>query len=71
MIEALKYAGINVVTLANNHFLDYGSQGAFNTFEELQRSGIEYLGAGNNLKEASNPMIKEKNGVKVALFECL
>lgn len=65
MVDALKFAGFNMATLANNHFLDYGSQGAYNTFEELRRAEIEYLGAGDNLDEAAQPLVKEKDGLKV------
>lgn len=68
MVEALKNVGFNIVTLANNHFLDYGEQGALNTFTELERLGIEYLGAGNNIDNAAKPLIKEVNNVSIAFF---
>lgn len=43
---------INVVTLGNNHVLDYGTQALQDTFSTLQDAKIPYVGAGNNLKEA-------------------
>lgn len=68
MIEALKYAGVNIVTLANNHFLDYGKQGALNTFKELKRFEIGYLGADDDLNNAAKPLIKEIDDITIALF---
>ena len=43
---------INVVTLGNNHVLDYGTEALLDTFSTLQDAKIPYVGAGNNLKEA-------------------
>jgi len=44
--------GINLVSLANNHTLDYGVEGLKETLTILDRSGIEHSGGGNNLQEA-------------------
>ncbi|WP_313132343.1 CapA family protein [Anaerocolumna sp.] len=43
---------INVVTLGNNHVLDYGIEALQDTFSALQGAKIPYVGAGNNIKEA-------------------
>jgi poly-gamma-glutamate synthesis protein (capsule biosynthesis protein) len=43
---------INVVTLGNNHVLDYGTEALQDTFSALQGAKIPYVGAGNNIKEA-------------------
>jgi len=51
-VEALKWAGFNCVTLANNHFNDYGGEGCVTTFETLQSAGIDYVGGGRTLEEA-------------------
>src|SRR4051812_49324177 len=45
---ALKAAGIDAVTLANNHTLDFGHQGLFDTLAELARAGIASTGAGED-----------------------
>lgn len=68
IIDALKDVGVSIVTLANNHFLDYGSQGAINTITELSRIGIEYLGGGANKEEAAKPLLKKVGSVSVAFL---
>ena len=52
-MEAIKWAGFNCVTLANNHFLDYGSEGVANTLKFCKEIGIDYVGGGMNITEAS------------------
>lgn len=55
--ESLVYAGIDVVTLANNHSRDYGDNGLNETVRQLNRLGVESAGI-NNL------VVKEKGGTK-------
>ena len=69
-INILKYLNVDLVTLANNHIMDYGSQGLSSTIALLASNGIEYVGAGNNLKEAKKGKIKEINGEIVAFISC-
>lgn len=59
VIGALKYAGFNGVTLANNHINDYGSHGILNTIHELERAGIDCFGAGKDLESANRILFKE------------
>lgn len=66
--EALKYAGFNMLSLANNHILDYYQEGLFDTIDILKENGIAFSGAGNNLEEARKPAIIEKNGLKIGLL---
>lgn len=56
---ALKRAGFDIVSLANNHTLDYGTQGLQDTLEALQNNGIRYHGAGMNSDEARKPVVYE------------
>lgn len=63
-----KEMGADVVTLANNHTLDYGVTALQDTFSLLNDLGIDYVGAGNTLSEALKPCIKEVNGKKIAIF---
>jgi poly-gamma-glutamate synthesis protein (capsule biosynthesis protein) len=65
--NALSYAGFNLVTLANNHIMDFGKQGLLDTFSALRSEEIEYIGAGKNLEEAKQPIYKEIKG-KVLAF---
>ena len=39
-----RFAGFDAVTLANNHFNDFGSKGANFTVEVLKKTGIKYFG---------------------------
>ncbi|MFC3787293.1 CapA family protein [Paenibacillus sp. GCM10012307] len=65
-LPALKEAGFDVVTLANNHTLDMGVEGLLDTMKHLDKAGIPYVGAGNNDTEAFAPVILESKGIKVA-----
>lgn len=67
-ISGLKYAGLDIVTLANNHFGNQGTAGMLYTFSHLQKNSIDYIGAGKNLAEAEKYQIKEVNGVKIAFI---
>lgn len=67
-IPYLKQLHIDMVTLANNHILDYGEQGLIDTFHALKKNNIDRVGAGNNLIEASQPFTIEKKGLKIAIL---
>lgn len=55
--KALKYAGFDMVTLANNHIQDYGSEGVNDTINEAINFGFDYVGAGANRANAVLPRI--------------
>ena len=63
-VSGLKLAGIDVVSLANNHFGNQGERGMADTFEILKNNHIDYLGAGKNIFEAHKPVIREIKGIK-------
>lgn len=67
-IKALKFAGFNLLTLANNHIMDYGAEGLSKTIDLCNKSGIATLGAGMNYIEASNTFYIEINGIKLAFI---
>jgi len=48
--EDLCRIGIDVVSLANNHMLDYGFETMFETIDALDNQGIKHAGAGKNLR---------------------
>lgn len=60
--------GTDIVTLANNHALDYGQNALLDTMELLDELKIDYVGAGRSLDEALIPSVKEINGHTVAVF---
>ena len=69
-IEAIKWAGFDCVTLANNHFRDYGDEGCHNTLNELENHGIDYVGGGRNLMEASKTRYKTIGDKVLAIINC-
>lgn len=61
-------AGIDVVSVANNHIMDYGEEALLDTLSHLDEHGISYVGAGPGLKEARMGRILEVNGLKVGFL---
>lgn len=68
--KGLEYLNPSVLTLANNHIMDYGKEGLTDTFNELNACNIKYCGAGNVLREASKPLILVKNNINIGIFAC-
>lgn len=66
--EVYRAAGIDVVSLASNHALDWGYPPLFDTLDLFADWGIQTMGAGRDEAEARKPVILEKNGVKVAVL---
>ena len=69
-VKGIKVLDPTVMSLANNHIMDYGEQGLISTTDLLSREAIKYLGAGKNLAEASLPVILKKNGLTIGLYAC-
>jgi poly-gamma-glutamate synthesis protein (capsule biosynthesis protein) len=67
-VRGLAYAGIDVVSLANNHIIDYGLEGLQQTQALLDSVGIKYSGAGANSYEAFLPLFLVKSGVNFAFL---
>jgi poly-gamma-glutamate synthesis protein (capsule biosynthesis protein) len=65
---ALRKAGIDVVTVANNHGMDYGRVGLADTLAAGKSSGLAVIGAGTNVDAAFTPYKKTINGVKVSVL---
>ena len=61
-------AGINVVTLANNHLVDCGREGVLETLEALAAAGVTPLGAAANQNAAHEPVIREAGGFRIGLL---
>jgi len=66
-IAGARRAGIDVLTLANNHVLDFGPEALLETILVLKNNDILYTGAGGNAQEALEPVILERNGLKVGI----
>ena len=66
-VPAMKNAGIDLCNLANNHTMDYRSEGLSDTMTELNKGGIDFLGAGKDSKCNMN-YIYEKDGFKIGII---
>jgi hypothetical protein len=67
-LNAFLSAGFDVVSLANNHSLDWGKEALTDTFSNLKAAGLPFIGAGNNISEAHQPAILERKGIKVGFL---
>ncbi|RJQ32338.1 CapA family protein [Candidatus Parcubacteria bacterium] len=67
-IEVLKAAGINAVSLANNHAFDYGEEALKETIAILDKNGICRAGAGKNLSKAKEMAISEIAELKIGFL---
>jgi len=66
-LPALQYAGLDVVSIANNHIFDYGAEALEDTEKNLSSVGIKSVGAGNNYLEANSKVISRlDDGTKIA-----
>ena len=54
-VEALAHLGVDCVSLANNHALDFGYEALLDTFEHLRAGGIRWAGAGADVAAARAP----------------
>ena len=66
----LKNTGFNVVSIANNHILDYGIKSLSDTLTVLHKNDIMPVGFGRNTREATAPKLLEVKGVQFAFFAC-
>ncbi|WP_329092953.1 CapA family protein [Actinomadura citrea] len=66
--ETLADLGVDCVTLANNHALDYGPDALADTLDVLRRAGVRTVGAGEDLGRAWEPAVLEAGGVRVAVL---
>ena len=64
--EAARYAGIDVVNLANNHTGDFGPVALLDTLRWLRRFGVKGPGAGRNLAAARRPRVLRRLGLRIA-----
>lgn len=66
--EALAVGGIDVVSVANNHSLDFGPQAFLDTLGLLDAAGVGHSGGGANSAQARAPLILERNGLHIAFL---
>ncbi|HEX3082560.1 MAG TPA: CapA family protein [Candidatus Saccharimonadia bacterium] len=64
----LKAAGIDAVNLANNHSYNAGAAGYIDTINTLDSLGVAHFGGGRNDTEARTPLVRDVQGVRVAML---
>jgi poly-gamma-glutamate capsule biosynthesis protein CapA/YwtB (metallophosphatase superfamily) len=64
---ALRDAGVDLVTMANNHVLDYGSVGLADTLAAAKAARFPYVGVGANADAAYAPYVITIKGMRIAI----
>ncbi|ABX04882.1 CapA family protein [Herpetosiphon sp.] len=67
-VDSLSDAGFDLVSLANNHSLDWGESALSETIGLLNEAEIANVGAGMNAEQAYRPVIIEKHGLRLAFL---
>lgn len=65
---ALEEAGFDILSLANNHAMDFGSQVLLEAIDELERQGISAVGAGRDETAAIQPLLVEAGSLRIAIL---
>lgn len=68
MAAACREAGIDVMSFAGNHCLDWGYEGLNDTLAHADAAGLALCGAGENLADARRPTIIERGGKRIAFL---
>lgn len=67
-ITTLLHSGIDIVSTANNHALDYGISALEETIDRLRSANIQYVGTSKEKEKLYDPLIFEENNIKFAIF---
>ena len=67
-LSILNQAGIDLVTLANNHIMDYGEDGLFSTLAACEKAGIGTVGAGKDWENSKEPFIKVIENTRIGII---
>ena len=70
VLEDLRKFGINILSTANNHALDYSYGGLERTLHYIRESGFPFSGTGENLADASRPAYIDTASGRYALIGC-
>lgn len=68
LATGLKNIGVDVISLAGNHALDYGYSGICRTIDVLDNVGISHLGTYKSAEDQDKILIKDVKGVKIAFI---
>lgn len=64
----LKHIGVDILSNATNHTLDWSSQGVYSSLKNIQNTGLEYYGSYESWEDYQTPRIIEKNGIKLGFL---
>jgi len=67
-LTALENAGFDILNIANNHAFDYGLSAFVDCLERFEKSNMQIVGGGRNLKESLIPKYMNVNGIRVAFL---
>lgn len=68
LADAIKQAGFNILTTANNHSLDRREAGVLKTLENVRQRGLEPVGTNSSAEEAQEILVVEKNDISMAFL---
>jgi len=68
VLEALRNAGFNHLSSANNHAFDKGFEGLLNTVGSFERAGIAHTGLSVDMEDFNTPTIIDVNGIQVGVL---
>ncbi len=68
MAGSLRRAGFDVVSLANNHTMDFGREAMLDTVNSVEKAGLVGVGAGKDRDDAARLRIVEKNGLRIGFL---
>lgn len=65
VLEGLRLAGFDLLSVANNHLGDFGNAAIVETLDTLDDAGFRTVGAGPDLAKAGEPLVVTVHGVRV------
>jgi poly-gamma-glutamate synthesis protein (capsule biosynthesis protein) len=66
--DSLAVAGVDVVSVANNHALDFGAEAFTDALGRLDNHGVTYAGGGPDAAAAHAPLVLERSGLRIAFL---
>lgn len=70
VMPGIKALGVDLLSVANNHIVDYGAAGFNRTIEILNHNGINFVGGGSCLNDAAKPFVFNTKGKTIGVYSC-
>ncbi len=67
-VATLQQSGIDILSTANNHAVDYGISALHETIDRLQNANIRFIGTSRRKENLYQPLVFEENNIKFAIF---